>query len=1601
MSVGFVGSSYQSVTDINGSGARLDVSLQSVLNKYDSIATDLDRLANSATFNVYDTTSKQKYGAYNSDAQSGWAESWYSEYRAVLQMRADALKKRLSASYNRVLEKSVFTEIKPDNTSVFAPYANRTFSKTQTDFQMPASEVFFKDLNATDAVSTVTAPALPPAPNIIFTNLFDYLKAPSFEINTTATANPPNPNAPKTTVTKAFVSGSVGSITAPAGLMQNNGTTPVYSNFTPIADTQAQALYNTIQDLFILNGLPNTASTGWAFTDPADKAKAQQISNSVLSALYANNTSMPLTGTIPLITISTMDSLLAYSNADSIKPLLASSKVALPTATSITVSGWSPSAFYLGVDQTPPLPTPINNLYLTNSITNQTPPSLFADSTLGTPIVAGTPIKTADISYTQNQNATLTGTGYLCDVNLGSALMTLQGKTAAGTFSTSGSGSIFTLNSPTGNIYDAKLIPPVTLPFPTPTTPAEIYANQIAVGPKFIDYGAGTSPITPPTTVIYLDDLDMHLYDPDLATHLKKLIDAGTLKDENGTIVTQLPPPKGELIFKTKFPNATTATNGGDSSWYIGEPRLGLQAAGTSVSYADATPTQATGLVNNYIDRGGVTAPYKWHSEPNGLYTRLMASNPGLNDPVNLGNTPVSTTPSGLPTTTSVIYDSVANGGSYEKAIGNANYTNPQNYSNLREKVPQYGTGMNSKEFDEVFKQLPANVKDTMINDPTVMADFMTALDGLKNSFVGRQYDDTVQGNLYEGQFFCDDTTPIGGLMINGIGFSGLELTYHGGNILPGGIEDIPNAAGVSLLYAGSASALISPTIIGQAHPTGGFGVHGLIGVGPDINYGHLSAVNEAITPALSGLGYINSIPTIGLASGAVEGWGSFTIYGITFTIFLGVRHQKTYDIVTDFVTQVLSAIKPLVVEAIQTQAYAASSGTAFDTYASRGEYHFNGPGFVEALGKLNVKLLNGLVEIPIGDAITAFFKSGSGVGGAITDVISLLGGGGMSGWADPAYATDVNGVSAGTRILEYQHTMQASENRETEAGGFFATQSFLSQFSLQKMESEYWIGTQQNEEVVNNDILRALSVSGTQLVDLMLNALGSASGADTKVTMAIEAIKAVFNDPVQRATMWQNLLYKDLNIKGSGLGGTESHLNGEGFDYVEPDHKPFEGDSDFNYPEPAQLDILGFLKEALGASADIPVPDFVTDGYSNTMRFRKATASTNNSTNTVENLSDNTATVANSNGAYSNDYGFGPQAHAGRETGNSMGGGVGLWADTDLGTINEVYVGKRKVVFNNLDQGLGTFNATDLTLAANKIANVSTGTNNASTIDLDDTLSSATRETYALADRYIGADTRVYGKRYDAADPINFESFNTGMYSTGTDPVTGIGAKYKYDRRNDYSLSFKTAASNNVVNLQGSQALNPSIGGFIKLAEIDKNKTDEALLQYESVDQSTLIKTGSVSDNVLNLQGKTRGSNEQKFGGSAEGKLNEFNKILYESMHLRADGKNLSEFNEYRDVFNMGFMKNFFVSGQSYHPSGGGVTSSLEIRFDTTSGTGDVQSGVSAGVTGTREDYNHDKDGNLINFDPYNTLTLNKSRGKASVYLNNYFAYKKRANKK
>ncbi|MEK7434554.1 MAG: hypothetical protein AABZ74_15585, partial [Cyanobacteriota bacterium] len=958
----------------------------------------------------------------------------------------------------------------------------------------------------------------------------------------------------------------------------------------------------------------------------------------------------------------------------------------------------------------------------------------------------------------------------------------------------------------------------------------------------------------------------------------------------------------------------------------------------------------------------------------------------------------------------------------YDQSIGNAKSTEggtiAGNKSNIRDAVPAFGGG-NDPNITDLFEGLPNDVRDTLLKDPTVVADLQGALNDITKSFVGRQYDDIIKGNGYWGKYNSADAAAIIGIQYG--------VVPTASPILPlVNTEKSVNKAGASYTMAGSngLAGLISDS------------TYMAMGIGPDLNLGHASAISEGLL----------KYGTIGL--------GSFALNipipippPINITLWVGGKTQVTRDVVTETIVDFFAKIKTLMVETMQTQAYSASSGTVFDTYASKGENHFSNLGFVEGLRNVNITMMG--VEIPIGKMVSSLIKGdGSGGTSGIASLPSPIGLGISPALASDAYTETLNKANEGERMFEMKHGVQTPETRETDTGAFFATQSFLSQFSMQNMESNYWVGTQQNEELVDTDFLRSLSSVGTMFLNTLqtlLQMIGGSSNAGA-VEKALSAAKDLVLEK-DKINLWNNLFFKDQNTKnkmnnvvelaianpaaainvftggfpleipvdptkgvlintpmvGALIGGQvkKSEFKSEAYDYLESDHKPFEGDSDFNYPEPPTSMIGSILSMTGSGLADLfkgDVPPNIMEGYAATMRF----TSKDGSGNPIEQMSISDFDPNPPAGDFETPYGIGPRALAGRS------GAAGLWTDTQLGDINEVYVGSRKVVFTDLENGFNTFDAA--ALKANMITD--TGLAGASAVGADTVTGSSTdRQTFASAQRYIGADTRAYGRRYDGGEAPSFESFNTNIY-------TSAGGSYRYDRKNEYSLKFTTKASGKALDLQGAQALNPFIGGFIKMADIEKNKHDSVLMNYDDIDRVNKIRWDTIKDDLGNVVAYNQGvtaapalrktgatlentkniiaynADDQQFGGASDGTMNELNKTLYEHMHLRADGQNLSLFKEYKDVFNMGFMKNIFVSGQSYHPSGGGISSSIEIRYDPFGGAG-----IDKVQTDSRESY--DSVSNNVMFDPYNSITLQKTRGKASVYLNNYFASKKRSSSK
>lgn len=925
--------------------------------------------------------------------------------------------------------------------------------------------------------------------------------------------------------------------------------------------------------------------------------------------------------------------------------------------------------------------------------------------------------------------------------------------------------------------------------------------------------------------------------------------------------------------------------------------------------------------------------------------------------------------------------------------ITGAGSFNPSAYQGLggtdfRVKVPEFGMG---ELYNLLNNVLPPDVKDTI--DSTTLDGLTPAINQIVQSFVGMQYNNIYKGNMYDAKPMASSIGIYAYASTSKEPFAAMQdgdEKFPGGSIYQAGSTGfIPHIPGDSP----DAQVIIPLTPLPLTINIGFKGT-----IGPDLYYGHQSAIGNLSSRGLvSTVADSVSLPTIGLGSASVSiGIGA---PGGAPQAGIIINTSFSYDILAQAFKEILTRLKAFLVESMTVNSYASSSGVAMDSYASRGEYHFTQPGFLEAVKSLNfdIPVLGIPIPFPLGDMMEGFMTTG--LPSPFTALSDLLGLGLLANRDDQD--TYVNDQRVHERLFNYKHAVQGAESRETETGAFFATNAFLGQFEMSDMESEYWIGTQQNEELVNMDLARAFTTAGPEIIKALVASASSVSNKSNS-TFLSGALKAVLDGSkdAELLNIMYDLLYRDQHGSGgsdpvfgnrgnavgqlhafdnhSGAGATmagkrismqKSAFASEAYDYIENDHKPYEGDSDFNYKSGGILSGIPIVGGIMQQLFEANTPDFILEGMANTRRF---TAS----------AWDNDITLAAVQNAYNNQnaaMGLGPRGQLGRGDGDynnrTIGGinpypdGVGnskAWVDTDfdLGDINEVYTATRKVKFSDLTFGFGEFDSGDL------VEDQITGTNAVANIDSD---LGAERETSAHVKRYVGSDSRVTERRYDGASGVNHETFTAGTYSGGTN-------KKYYDRRNSYSLSFKTKADGNEFNLFGSQALNPTMGGFLKMATIDKNKIDVGLVEHENGGINA-VKT------ALTSMTAAQRAETQNLGGTVDGQLNELNEMLYEHLHLRSDGKNLAKIKEYRDVFETGLMSSIFISGQTYHQSGGGITSSLEIRYDPTLGKSTLQ-------TDTRENYN----ASSVNFDPYNTPFLTRSKGQATMYLNNYFAYKKRS---
>ncbi|PKL76912.1 MAG: hypothetical protein CVV27_07865, partial [Candidatus Melainabacteria bacterium HGW-Melainabacteria-1] len=123
MSIGTLGSAGDQFRDFLGGNQRdIGMGLQAILSNYANPAGNFIRLED-RSYGMFQLSSSEHQSIFDRDAQNQYAETWYAEYRAVLMLRAEALKKKLNRAYNRVLENAIYAPLRPGES--WAPEANR------------------------------------------------------------------------------------------------------------------------------------------------------------------------------------------------------------------------------------------------------------------------------------------------------------------------------------------------------------------------------------------------------------------------------------------------------------------------------------------------------------------------------------------------------------------------------------------------------------------------------------------------------------------------------------------------------------------------------------------------------------------------------------------------------------------------------------------------------------------------------------------------------------------------------------------------------------------------------------------------------------------------------------------------------------------------------------------------------------------------------------------------------------------------------------------------------------------------------------------------------------------------------------------------------------------------------------------------------------------------------------------------------------------------------------------------------------------------------------------------------------------------------------
>ena len=1604
MSIGQLGSSGEQFRDFLGSGQRdIGRGLQAVLSSYSNPEGNFVRLDNRSQ-GMFQLTNSEYQSVFDQDAQNSFAETWYSEYRAVLQLRAEALKKKLNRAYTKVLENSIYAPLRPNEE--WAPGANRDFNDIDAD----SATKLFAD-GSGGSVGIDGAPVIPsgtldePPEEYMHPDWFsgaDPLSTgePYDDIRRYMAQNFLNESGGNYFFDDIDQDGESYYFSDPDPNNTNDGTYQLQVRSGPpesenITKTQYFNLWNA-------GGVGPTANTAYSLSSLSYNSATSSYSNDRYQEIAKEMNVPPSTDTSNFVAEGNKPSGASTSNTYFIQ--------IPPGLDSTDVYTFLPS-FAQGSSGV------FNATQKATAEANGVPSGSFVPAP--SPAPAGTFVLAA-------------GTTFYDPAGAVSQKMFLQNS-----FSAPGNAS----TSPTA-IMNPALVGPDTAGTPAKTfQDMEGNPSNPAYEQGFIDS--------------WLEARQLEKREAAVEAAYQAYVDGKAISDASPN------PLSYEEIMDVVFssldtydvdlanvPGATPLPSGATMS----ENTInGVMPYGY---YAPTAGGSGHAAVNNVYDVGGA---YKGpgNNSGNSIYQTIYDNVAATADPSALdaggagsgaiSNNPVPASGADTPPVTS-------------PAPAPDDYNTLGGSSNLYTPIPigAAENQANTGQFDADEDGGTDNLNTTLNQVPG----FITGVDDVSKLFVGRQWD-YVPGHVpNSGQNTQDGVGAVryaaetqSTHVHAGIGWYDADGTHVG--TMP--VTMTPPIDGFAIQTAASLIAVgFTDTLSNMALGGPFFQVAGgedSVGLGPDIGgpteysfspsgiqigggvggifWGHTSAVGKiyrierllehsgggddgatsndgiddlggksndtdfafgSLKATLAGFGSLGGLdayssdpndgmsvfPNVGIVGGHVDGnlpipipipGGGLYWLNLPLTSYF----STSYDLVTDYLNQYLEAMKHEVLDSVSAYSYATGGGYAMDSYGMRGEYHFTEQPALEALEK-----------IP-----DIFGVSLDGIIGSVIGMIGLKNYSNVNGYdiKEDGILGKVDDQTA------FRSSFTAPEQRELDTGAFFTTASFLSQFQLNDLEYSYWTSTHQNEEMANLDTLRMLSLTGRDLLSALSRFIFGMAGrlepdgpAAAVVVSVMNFMLDGFEAQLNEAVMW-DILMRDQYDKGGvvkesinpairSVTRRTSSLTSEGYDFIEDERKLFA----YDYEEVRKQGILGKLK-ALGQGS-FEIPNQVMAGVANTRRYKPYLTGPDgragrqgygtNSPNTVD------------PGTYI--PGTGRVHEITRRAGDesyyddNWDIRVGFWQDTGLGDVNEVYVRKNTVKYNNtVNNGIGSGYSSDPVVTTE-------------------------------IDRYVGSHNRIIGRGYDGSNPLDLQSFRTGYFSekyfgqyideinftsntsndgdpTGVrdDQITygllgGIdgdpnrsgtitmhgGTKY-YDRKNDYEFKM-TSVDGTAVNLTSDQALAPVLGGAMKLMSLENNNPNQVL------------------------------------GATTQNESNALTAVLYDHMRIRADGSNAQLVAEYRDAFNMGYLDDIFITASADAATGGGVSSSIRIKFGNQSWTNASGTPVTAQLGSYESARNNEivGTGTLSTVPGYlgdRSFFKNVNRSVTDIYLSSYFAFKRPPN--